>query len=235
MGLWTMRDDKSQEIARQLHETLTAAIYEQREKWDTSDQDGSETQLHEILSPGPASWPMATYQGILIQLIFSLLTNESKTIQLTHDLPEVPSQLLVGLVRTCLKKKMFYYPSILAQFRTEAGSEDSTWIGVDGVKRFNLSLYKVCQSVEIHDPSILDDSFDSETRRGRRSPGERLLCLADLQFALPSEDELRDSASSSTSNEELKGHEDQNIEQLWLSQAAKIVQPREKRFQWIQG
>ncbi|KAJ5281834.1 hypothetical protein N7478_007206 [Penicillium angulare] len=234
MGLWTMQDDKSQEVARELHETLCAAIYDQREKWDISDQDGSETQLHEILSPGPTSWPMATYQGILIQLIFSILTNESRNIQMTHDLPEVPSQLLVGLVRTCLKRNLFHYPSILAHFKTQTGSEESTWLVIEGVKRFNLSLYKVCQNVLVTDLSLLDDSFDCETRRGRRSPGERLLSLADLQFALPGDDEIWESLSSSASNEGgLKGYKDQNIEQLWLSQAAKIMQPRDQRFQWI--
>lgn len=130
---------------------------------------------------------------------------------------------------------MFYYPSILAQFKPESTSERNMWLGIEAVKRFSLFLYKICQHARVNDPSILEDVSDSEVRRGQRTAGESILSLADLQFALPGSDKIWNSNSTSVVKAAggMDMYKGQNAEQLWLSQAAKVAQPQDERVQWL--
>lgn len=177
---------------------------------------------------------MATYQGILLHLIFSLLLNRDQLdLQLTQ-LPEIPSQLLVSLVRTCLKRRMFFYPSILAQFRPGVDPDVFIWLGIEEVKRFDLSLYRVCRHSRVRDAELLGDALNYGPRRGPQSPSKSLLSLTDLQFAVPDSDDLwhatSDLAVKIARNEAAYTHE--NTEEYWISQTAQVLQPREQ-FRWI--
>lgn len=90
---------------------------------------------------------MATYQGILLRITFALIKGNGKQLdlQLTHQLSEISSQLLVALVHSCQKREMFFYPAMLAQFNTDSLPDVYIWLGIEEAKRFALALYKVCR------------------------------------------------------------------------------------------
>ena len=176
-----------------------------QDKWEAPSQHNAEP---------PAPWPMATYQGILLQIIFALLQgNHGLNLQLTHELPTLPLQLLKALVRTCLERQMFFYPSIVAQF-TNTLPDVYIWVGVEEVKRFALSLYKVCRSCQV--PDI-----------GASAPGRSLLSLANLQFAPPDSDELWHASSDLASRlaEDRSADGERNSDARWISQTASVLQP----------
>ncbi|KAJ5705796.1 hypothetical protein N7536_001485 [Penicillium majusculum] len=237
MGSWAMMESNAQQTAKGLHKRLTLSIYEQRGKWDISNHHNEpHSQYHGISPSSPTPWPMATYQGILLHLIFSLLLNHDKLdLELTQVLPEIPSQLLISLVRTCLKQRMFFYPSMLAQFKPGVDPDVFIWLGIEEVKRFDLSLYRVYRHARICNTKLLEDAPDFSPRRGPRSPGGNLLSLTDLQFAVPDSDELwhatSDLAAKITGNE--AAYTNENIENNWISQTARVLQPRDQQFQWI--
>ncbi|KAJ5356193.1 hypothetical protein N7517_010802 [Penicillium concentricum] len=179
---------------------------------------------------------MATYQGILLHLIFSLLLNHDRSdLQLTQVLPEIPSRLLVSLVRSCLKRHMFFYPSILAQFKQGVDPDVFIWLGIEEVKRFDLCLYRVCRHARVCDTAHLEDRSNLSPPCGPRAPGGKLLLLSDLQFAVPDSDELWHATSDLAAK--LAGNQapytNENIEENWISQTARILQPQDQQFQWI--
>ncbi|KAJ5442721.1 hypothetical protein N7445_005728 [Penicillium cf. griseofulvum] len=179
---------------------------------------------------------MATYQGILLHLVFSLLLNRDQSdLQLTQFLPDIPSQLLISLVRSCLKRHMFFYPSILAQFKPGIDPDVFVWLGIEEVKRFDLCLYRVCRHARIHDTKLLEDTPNFSPRGAPRSPDGSLLSLTDLQFAVPDSDELwhatSDLAAKLAGNS--AAYTNENIEENWISQTAQLLQPRGQQFQWI--
>ncbi|KAA8649619.1 uncharacterized protein ATNIH1004_002290 [Aspergillus tanneri] len=205
MGLWLTGKEDARIAATDLHSKLLVSIHQQRDKWEAPSQHNAEP---------PSSWPMATYQGILLQIIFALLKgNQGLNLQLTHELPTLPLQLLKALVRTCLKRKMFFYPSIVAQFKNTL-PDVYIWVGVEEVKRFALSLYKVCRSCRVPDTDA-------------SSQGRSLLSLADLQFALPDSDELWHASSDLASRlaEDRSAYRERNSEERWISQTARVLQP----------
>ncbi|CDM37183.1 Zn(2)-C6 fungal-type DNA-binding domain [Penicillium roqueforti FM164] len=230
MGLWATGESNARQTAKDLHHKLTSSIYEQREKWDISNHyHESQLQQDETPSSEPSPWPMATYQGILLHLIFSLLLyHDHLDLRLTHALPEIPSQLLVALVRTCLKRKMFFYPSILTQFKPGVDPDVFIWLGIEEVKRFCLSLYRVCRQSRIHDPKLLEDAPSF-------SPGKSLLSLTDLQFALPDKGEFWHATSDLAARlaENPAAYSNENIEENWISQTAPLLQPCDAKFHWI--
>ncbi|KAF7714155.1 Fungal Zn(2)-Cys(6) and C2H2 domain-containing protein [Penicillium ucsense] len=237
MGLWVTGESNARQTAKVLHQKLSLLIYEQKEIWDTSNHhDESQRQPNDTSSPEPTPWPMATYQGILLHLIFSLLISQDQLdLQLTHALPELPSRLLVALVRSCLKRNMFFYPSMLTQFKPGVDPDVFIWLGIEEIKRFCLSLYRVCRQCRVFDPKILEDAPTFSARRGPRAPGERLLSLTDLQFALPDSDELWDATSGLAARlaENPAACHNANVEEKWISQTARLLQPRDAQVQWI--
>ncbi|KAJ5903572.1 hypothetical protein N7504_005955 [Penicillium tannophilum] len=178
---------------------------------------------------------MATYQGILLHLIFSfLLKNDQSNLQLTRLLPELPSRLMVALIRICIKRGMFYYPAIQSQFKPEVDPEVLIWLGIEEVKRFNLSLYKIYRQIRL-DPNVLEDTANIDRSCGPRSSGRNLLSLADLQFALPDSDELwhmtSDLAAKIAGN--TAAYNDKNGEENWISQTARVLEPSHQEFRWV--
>ncbi|KAJ5752184.1 hypothetical protein N7520_009101 [Penicillium odoratum] len=226
MGAWAMGESSPQQIAKDLHERLTLSIERQRDKWDISTQHDDQLATSQS---NPTPWSMATYQGILLHLIFSLLINPLD-LQLTRLLPEIPSKLLIALVYTCLRRKMFFYPAIQSQFKPE-DPQVLVWLGIEEVKRFNLSLYRV-----LVDPNILADAPGFDPMRGpRSSSGTSLLSLADMQFAMPDSDELWHATSGLAAR--IAGNMDaysiDNEEGNWISSTARILEPSYERFQWV--
>jgi len=65
---------------------------------------------------------------------------------LRFSLPATKLQLLAGLVRSCRKLGMFYYPNMLARYR-EVELSTFVWVCIEEIKRFDLALYKVCEKL----------------------------------------------------------------------------------------
>ncbi|KAL2827998.1 hypothetical protein BDW59DRAFT_143631 [Aspergillus cavernicola] len=237
MGLWVIGDENSQRAAMSLHGNLTLSIYQQRDKWVSSTQHARQQQYQDDAFESFSSWPMALYQGILLQIIFALLTSskDQLDLQLTRTLPETPTQLLIALVHSCLKRNMFFYPSMLAQFNSTSVPEVYIWLGIEEVKRFTLALYKVCRQCRVDDTRLLDSGMSSNPRREPHSQGGCLLSLVDLQFALPDSDELWHASSDLAARvaENLSAFSNKNIEVNWISQTSRLLQPNDGGFHWI--
>ncbi|KAJ5552746.1 hypothetical protein N7494_002124 [Penicillium frequentans] len=235
IGSWVMEESNPQQTAKDLHENLVLSIYEQRENWDISNQNDEADLSPEPSSFNPTPWPMATYQGILLHVIFSFLLNKDQSnLQLTGLLPELPSRLISALVKTCLKRGMFFYPAIQSQFRPEVDPEVLIWLGIEEIKRFNLSLYRLYRQVRLN-AKVLEDTANFDLSCGTRSSGRNLLSLADLQFALPDSDELwhmtSDLAAKIAGNTAV--YNDKNGEENWISQTARVLEPSHQEFRWV--
>lgn len=51
------------------------------------------------------------------------------------------------LIDTCLRKNVFFYPEILAQFNRDSVPDAFIWVGIEEVKRFAFALHKVAGRV----------------------------------------------------------------------------------------
>ncbi|OGM45049.1 hypothetical protein ABOM_005785 [Aspergillus bombycis] len=172
MSVQTIKTRKFLEVV-QPERAVIVAREDRDARWDVSSQVCEQQQgCNADASRSTDLWPMATYQGILLHLIFARLQGGQARLdpRMKHSLPEIPSQLLIALVCSCLQRNMFFYLSIFAQFDSASVPDVFIWVGIEEVKRFALALYKVCQW------SRADDAG--------------LLSLADLQFAMPDSDEL---------------------------------------------
>ncbi|KAH7042267.1 hypothetical protein B0J12DRAFT_605460 [Macrophomina phaseolina] len=91
-------------IAMLLYRKLSDSIRLQRERWDVS---SSATVLEN------ASWPMSTYQGILLCIVFGTMV---ECIQNGDDGLGVDMEIFVALVRSCHRRGMFNYYHMVAQY-----------------------------------------------------------------------------------------------------------------------
>ncbi|OJJ95207.1 hypothetical protein ASPACDRAFT_47952 [Aspergillus aculeatus ATCC 16872] len=206
IGLWVTEDTKSQQAAVELHERLSLSIYEQRVKWQTPD-----------LSPNHQSWPIATYQGILLNIIFALISAPPHplNLQLTRTLPPLQFKLLLALIQTCREKDMFSYHTMRAHFAQDTVPEVYIWLGIEEVKRFALALHRVCRMVGVdgHGPH-------------RRATEPNLLSLTELRFAMPERDGLWDVGSELAewlARENVSDYAERNREVDWISTAARVL------------
>ncbi|KAL4772676.1 hypothetical protein BDW60DRAFT_216314 [Aspergillus nidulans var. acristatus] len=141
-----------------------------------------------------SQWPIATYQGILIYLIFSLVLygtdHASFELSLTFQMSPSDRSVLSSVVETCLEDNIFHYPHMLQRY---VGVEDITciWVGVEEIKRFGLALYRVC--------CMCAGGTGREASGRPDGDHSRLLCLCDLDFPPPDEECLWEAGS----NEEL--------------------------------
>lgn len=175
---------------------------------------------------------MATYQAILLQIIFAFLkdTHSQVDICLARTLPTSCFRLLTTLTDTCLRKNMFFYPEILAQVSRDSVPDVFIWVGIEEVKRFALALYKVCRSCHIQCKNGPRNSLH-RTQRGRS-----LLTLADLQFSLPDSDELWNATSDLAARLAEDGplyYDNNDTEANWISQSARILQRHDMTFDWL--
>ncbi|RAK98733.1 Zn(II)2Cys6 transcription factor [Aspergillus ibericus CBS 121593] len=204
MGLWIRGDQVARDTAMTFHRKLLSAIHDQRDQWyipeptPTRNDDSNDNHT---------SCPMATYQSIIIQLIFALLIAKHEMtldLNLRYQLPAPQYDLLTALVATCRRRGMFSYPTMLAQQDADAPIA-LIWVSVEEVKRFGLALYKICRlcSREEKDGRV-------STHRDGSSVSE-LLTLADLDFCLPDSDAAWEASSAS-------GAEDGSLRRLAAGQ-----------------
>lgn len=127
---------------------------------------------------------------------------------------------------------MLFYPSILSHFRQGESPEVFVWVGVEEVKRFVLSLYRICQRARLHDPG---DVSCQSNRVPPRSVGANLLSLADLRFALPDSDELWHLTSGLAHRllGSSEAYREANREESWISHTSWLLQPQDEQFRWI--
>ncbi|KAB8224551.1 hypothetical protein BDV33DRAFT_199587 [Aspergillus novoparasiticus] len=177
IGLWIKGDQAARDTAMTFHRKLLSAIESQRSQWYISDS----TQRRNNDTP----WPMATYQSILLQLIFAVLVAKHETalaLNLRFQLPDAKYELLTSLVETCRQLGLFNYPNMLAKYHSSVPIP-LIWVNVEEIKRFGLALYKICRLC------TRCGSTDTADRNGSDKRSE-LLTLADLDFCMPDSDEM---------------------------------------------
>ncbi|OQE45060.1 hypothetical protein PENCOP_c002G05151 [Penicillium coprophilum] len=117
IGLWVSGSPEARQDARDLHYKLGMAISSQRDNWEQSPVE----EDHDNEGPdSPTSrWPVGTYQGILLYIIFSLLASSPIGLELNLSLalPVSDRQILSALVATCLRNNIFYYPNMVTRYR----------------------------------------------------------------------------------------------------------------------
>ncbi|OQD85266.1 hypothetical protein PENANT_c010G04230 [Penicillium antarcticum] len=72
IGLWVSGNPEAQQGARDLHSKLGQAISAQRGNWERLVEEEQDKEPSVGLT---SRWPIATYQGILLYIIFSLLAS----------------------------------------------------------------------------------------------------------------------------------------------------------------
>lgn len=179
IGLWTEQDETAKDAAIKLHEKLIASIIQQQGTWVYRSFGEQSYGNHE-------PWPVRTYQGILLNIIFALLLSSEgqhtrrgtfrldlkagKTVPLSED----KSRILVALIKSCLQRGMFCYPDMLSQFIGRSSNFIFIWVGIEEVKRLALTLFRVW--------SICNEGSDEG--------GDKLLSTKDLKFSMPEQDIL---------------------------------------------
>ncbi|KAB8263613.1 hypothetical protein BDV32DRAFT_135844 [Aspergillus pseudonomiae] len=174
IGLWIKGDQAARDTAMTFHRNLLSAIQAQKSQWYISDWTAGRNK--------DTSWPMATYQSILLQLIFAVFVAKQETsldLNMRFQLQDATYELLTSLVETCRRLGLFYYPNMLARHHSSAPIA-LIWVDVEEIKRFGLALYKLCR--------LCTRSATFE-RDGSDKRGE-LLTLADLDFCMPDSDEM---------------------------------------------
>lgn len=212
IGLWATREPSSQSAAVELHGKLDLALRDQREKWDASEApEASSTCV----------WPIATYQAILLHIIFSFLVSSRTAVDfdLKISLPPADLGLLKALVQSCRRLGMFYYPNIIAKYeKTDLSS--FVWVCVEEIKQFNMSLYKVCGKAS--SSSIRDESH------GEINAVWSLLTAGELQFPLPNNVPLWNTVSPdewmAVGRDKTLVSLDDDCRENWISNSAEILE-----------
>ncbi|KAB8202093.1 hypothetical protein BDV34DRAFT_201521 [Aspergillus parasiticus] len=201
IGLWMSDEPNARSAAIDLHNTLALAIGQQREAWDVSaieDVDG-------------ASWPIPTYQGILLHIIFALVHAGAGNlgIDLRPSLSRTNTDLLSSLIRSCKRLGMLYYPNILARY-SQRDSRPYIWLGIEETKRFNLALYRVYRAASV----VGKRANDADTHAK--------LTARDLRFPFPTHTRLWKTVSmaewGSAAGRGVFDHLlDDTMEEMWIS------------------
>lgn len=181
----------------------------------------------EIPGGSNTPWPMASFQGILLQLIFALMTNKEITfdLNLRCRLPDSEYELLVSLVQTCRRLGLFYYPNMITRHDSSAPIT-LIWLSMEETKRFGLALYKLSRLC----------SRRSDDRSG--SIQDELLTLADLEFSMPESDAVWNAPSflevnairRATVTQEMSMDRDSDN---WISNASGKLRGADVGFDWV--
>ncbi|GAD92516.1 conserved hypothetical protein [Paecilomyces variotii No. 5] len=157
VGLWITGEAKARRQAWKIHDRLYTLLKEQMTRWHTPQPEQQDI----------SQCPMATYQAILLYIIFALIAGpppggeDDVEVLLDRVRP-----ILASLIETCLVQGLFFYPTMLAR-----GSPDDpiiySWVRTEEAKRFSLTLFKI---------SHLFSSVTGDDAR---------LSLSDLRFPLP--------------------------------------------------
>ncbi|KAI9044909.1 Zn(II)2Cys6 transcription factor [Aspergillus affinis] len=193
IGLWLSNEDNAQSRAIALHNVLSSAIYQQMGLWDASESEGACSSC---------SWPIPTYQAILLHIIFAILYKDRGALglDLRPSLSAAGAELLRRLVNDL--------PSYV-------------WVSIEEVKRFNIALYKVCTAYSGKEcgTGVLDTIAVSS----------RELRAQDLQFPLPRNTPLWNAISKaewvSAATEDVYRHTlNDTLEHEWISKSAHILE-----------
>ncbi|PYH41310.1 Zn(II)2Cys6 transcription factor [Aspergillus saccharolyticus JOP 1030-1] len=166
LGMWVSGEKDAQSKAIEIHRVLDSAIRQQRHVWDVSASQNA--------SMGICSWPVPTYQAILLHIIFAALHRDNTgplSLDLQPSLDPAAAALLHWLVASCKKLGMLYYPNVLSRYCQDYPAA-YIWVSIEEVKRFNLAVFKVCRT------------FGCSTG----------LHVSDLQFPLPENNPLWNAA-----------------------------------------
>lgn len=158
---------------------------------------------------------MATYQSILLHIIFVLIAGTPSEGEESSEIPlERIRPILTCLIETSLAQGLFYYPAILAR-----GSPDDpiifAWIRTDEAKRFSLTLFKV----SILFSSIAGDDDDRDDTHDQHHRRRGKLSISDLQFPLPDNGFLWGSRP--------------NIHEWWRRRDLRCKNPADTDDRWI--
>ncbi|KAK2753611.1 hypothetical protein FQN54_007388 [Arachnomyces sp. PD_36] len=218
MGLWMEGSPKSQDAAMDFHNSLCSAIRTQMDRWQISD-----------MTPR-TSWPIPTYQSILLQIIFALFrAGKRGALDLNFRYLIEPDvyELLVALARSCRLGGIFSYPNMITH-HSAITTPALLWVSVEEIKRFGLALYKVCRMTTcVESAGTHADEDRSE-----------LLTLEDLCFGLPDSDEVWNSPPG-TGMEVLEKIASQtklrdNLDPTrWISQSSSVLYDGGIKFDWI--
>lgn len=172
---------------------------------------------------------MATYQGILLQLIFAVLVAKKETtfdLSLGFQLPAQKYELLSSLVETCRLAGLFYYPNMLSRHHTSAPLA-LVWVSVEEIKRFGLALYKLCRLCSRSGGDTIDGN-GSALRNN-------LLNLTDMDFCMPDSDEIwnapEDGFIRLTALQQ-PSRDNRDPEQ-WISKTSGLLYDSRVGFDWI--
>ncbi|RAL02867.1 Zn(II)2Cys6 transcription factor [Aspergillus ibericus CBS 121593] len=212
IGLWLSNEDGAQSRAIALHEVLSSAIHQQKEIWDASESDDAGWFC---------SWPIPTYQAILLHIIFAILCKDRGALglDLRPCLSPADADLLRRLVVSCKKLGMLYYPNMLARYG-QTDPAPYVWVCIEEVKRFNIALYRVCRACgDTDDRDVLATATASN--RGLRAQ--------DLRFPLPKSPRLWHAMSKeewvSAMAEGVPCHDlDDTLEREWISNSAHVLE-----------
>ncbi|KAJ5356844.1 hypothetical protein N7517_011453 [Penicillium concentricum] len=221
IGLWVSGSPAARQDARNLHSKLGLAISAQRDNWEQSPVEGEDDNE----GPGnPTSrWPIGTYQGILLYIIFSLLASSPIGLELNLSLALHVSdrQILSALIATCLRNNIFYYPNMVTRYRN-VESVTCMWVGVEEIKRLGLALHKVSRLCGMG--SCMGESDETDGRPFR---------LSDLQFPLPDKRHLWEAGSNAELSRLLLVHSrrkdksDEPRDTNWISQSGILLESDE--------
>ncbi|KAE8358110.1 hypothetical protein BDV27DRAFT_169765 [Aspergillus caelatus] len=213
IGIWLSNEDGGQSRAAALHNVLSLAIRQQTKLWDASEFENA------CIS---CSWPIPTYQAILLHIIFAMLYKNSGVLglDLKPSLSAADAEVLSRLVMSCKKLDMLYYPNMLARY-CQNDLPAYIWVGIEEIKRFNITLYKVCTAYSGKDASR--DAPDTTAVSMRR------LRAQDLQFPLPKNSLLWNAISKaewvSIATKDVYHHNlNNNLENEWISKSAHILE-----------
>ncbi|KAL5050959.1 hypothetical protein BDW71DRAFT_194070 [Aspergillus fruticulosus] len=148
IGLWLSEEQNAREKAIALHGILGSAIQDQRELWDASISAEASSSC---------SWPIPTYQAMLLHIIFAALYKSQgqgvPPLQLSLDLKPrlalADADLLNRLVASCRKLGMLFYPNMLARYSKD-DLPSYVWVSIEEVKRLNMALFRLCRSDRLH-------------------------------------------------------------------------------------
>ncbi|KAL6231643.1 hypothetical protein BDW75DRAFT_219657 [Aspergillus navahoensis] len=213
IGLWLSDEDNAQSRAIALHNVLSSAILEQKEVWDASDSEDACSSC---------SWPIPTYQAILLHIIFAVLHTGGGVLglDLKPCLSPADADLLDRLVMSCKRLGMLYYPNMLRRY-CRNDIPEYVWVSIEEVKRFNIALYKVCRTCSEQMSDI--DDLDITRASGIR------LQAHDLQFPLPENTPLWNAVNKAQWDSAAMGGVfchglNDTLEGEWISKSAHILE-----------
>ncbi|KAI9373619.1 hypothetical protein BJX61DRAFT_502094 [Aspergillus egyptiacus] len=214
IGLWIEGSKKSRDAAKVLHRSLMTAIRTQMDQWRITERDQS------------TSWPMPTYQSVLLQCIFALFLAGERAdfdLNLRFRIQDDEYDLLVALVETCRLGGLFSCPSILTQ-HSSATPLTLVWLSMEEIKRFGLALYKVCRM----------SACPKATGAHVSSAGSELLTLEDLSFSMPDSDQAWNSPLSVDSEALQRARLSDNRDRTGsISQTSNVLYDTHVSFDWL--